>query len=73
MGPQRADAPDTRIERRQVLKGFLIAGPTLAVAARLGSANDAGAFPTRTDEVTGRPGLHRLPHPERDTDRSTTC
>jgi isoquinoline 1-oxidoreductase beta subunit len=29
----------------------LIAGPTLAVAARLGLADGAGAFPTKTDEV----------------------
>jgi len=39
------------VGRRQVLKGFLIAGPTLAVAARLGFADGAGAFPTKTDEV----------------------
>jgi isoquinoline 1-oxidoreductase beta subunit len=39
------------IERRQVLKGFLIAGPTLAVAGRLGFADGAGAFPTKTDEA----------------------
>jgi isoquinoline 1-oxidoreductase subunit beta len=42
---------DTLIERRTVLKGFLIAGPTLAVAARLGLADGANAFPTKTDEV----------------------
>jgi len=46
---------DTHIERRKVLKGFLIAGPTLAVAARIGldgsSPRKAGAFPTRTDET----------------------
>src|ERR671915_423249 len=40
-----------RVERRTVLKGFLIAGPTLAVAARLGLADGAGAFPTKTDEL----------------------
>jgi isoquinoline 1-oxidoreductase beta subunit len=39
------------VGRRQVLKGFLIAGPTLAVAARLGFADGASAFPTKTDEV----------------------
>jgi len=44
-------ALETRIERRQVLKGFLIAGPTLAIAGRLGFADGAGAFPTKTDEV----------------------
>ena len=44
-------ALDTPIERRTVLKGFLIAGPTLAVAARLGFADDANAFPTKTDEL----------------------
>jgi isoquinoline 1-oxidoreductase beta subunit len=42
---------DRRIERRQVLKGFLIAGPTLAFAARLGWDDRAGAFPTRTEEI----------------------
>jgi isoquinoline 1-oxidoreductase beta subunit len=42
---------DTDVGRRQVLKGFLIAGPTLAIAARLGFADGAGAFPTKTDEV----------------------
>ncbi|MCA1844210.1 MAG: molybdopterin-dependent oxidoreductase, partial [Actinobacteria bacterium] len=39
------------VGRRQVLKGFLIAGPTLAIAARVGFADGAGAFPTKTDEV----------------------
>ncbi len=42
---------DTPIERRTVLKGFLIAGPTLAIAARLGLADGANAFPAKTDEV----------------------
>ena len=43
---------DTPIERRKVLKGFLIAGPTLAVAARLGVGDGAAsAFPTETDEL----------------------
>jgi isoquinoline 1-oxidoreductase beta subunit len=42
---------DAPIGRRQVLKGFLIGGPTLAVAARLGWADGASAFPTKTDEV----------------------
>src|SRR5438105_12312920 len=42
---------ETPIERRQVLKGFLIAGPTLAMAGRLGFADGASAFPTKTDEV----------------------
>ena len=51
MGPLWTAALDTRIQRRQILKGFLIVGPTLAVAARLGWDNHAGAFPTRTDEV----------------------
>ena len=40
-----------KIERRTVVKGFLIAGPTLAVAGRLGFADGAGAFPTKTDEL----------------------
>ncbi|MDQ1514768.1 MAG: isoquinoline 1-oxidoreductase subunit beta [Actinomycetota bacterium] len=44
-------ALDANIGRRQVLKGFLIAGPTLAIAGRLGFADGAGAFPTKTDEV----------------------
>jgi isoquinoline 1-oxidoreductase beta subunit len=42
---------EKRVERRQVLKGFLIGGPTLAVAARLGFADGAGAFPVKTDEL----------------------
>src|SRR5882724_6418572 len=42
---------DTPIQRRTVLKGFLIAGPTLAIAARLGLADGANAFPTKTDEA----------------------
>jgi len=44
-------ALDTPIERRTVLKGFLIAGPTLAIATKLGFADGAGAFPTKTDEL----------------------
>src|SRR5579872_1694583 len=44
-------ALETPVGRRQVLKGFLIAGPTLAIAARIGFADGAGAFPTKTDEV----------------------
>jgi isoquinoline 1-oxidoreductase beta subunit len=44
-------ALDTPIERRTVLKGFLIAGPTLAVAARIGFANTADAWPTKTEEL----------------------
>jgi isoquinoline 1-oxidoreductase beta subunit len=42
---------EQKLGRRQVLKGFLVAGPTLAVAARLGFADGAGAFPTKTDEL----------------------
>jgi isoquinoline 1-oxidoreductase beta subunit len=42
---------DTPIERRTVLKGFLIAGPTLAIGARLGLADGANAWPTKTDEL----------------------
>ena len=41
----------TPIERRTVLKGFMIAGPTLAIAARLGFADGANAWPTKTDEL----------------------
>src|SRR5215210_8913085 len=44
-------ALETKLGRRQVLKGFLIAGPTLAIAGRLGFADGAGAFPTKTDEL----------------------
>jgi isoquinoline 1-oxidoreductase subunit beta len=44
-------ALDTKLGRRQILKGFLIAGPTLAVAGRIGFADGAGAFPTKTDEL----------------------
>jgi len=44
-------ALETPVGRRQVLKGFLIAGPTLAIAGRLGFADGANAFPTKTDEV----------------------
>src|SRR5438093_10380297 len=39
------------MDRREVLKGFLVAGPTLAIATRIGIASSAGAFPTKTDEV----------------------
>ncbi|HKY75964.1 MAG TPA: molybdopterin cofactor-binding domain-containing protein, partial [Acidimicrobiia bacterium] len=39
------------MQRRSFLKGFLIAGPTLAIGARLGWDDRAGAYPTRTDEV----------------------
>ena len=42
---------DKPVDRRDVLKGFLIAGPTLAVAVRLGLPSGAGAFPTKTDEL----------------------
>src|SRR2546423_11332025 len=45
------NAFETPIGRRHVLKGFLIAGPTLAIAGRLGFTDLAGAFPTKTDEV----------------------
>jgi isoquinoline 1-oxidoreductase subunit beta len=41
----------TPIERRTVLKGFMIAGPTLAIAARMGLADGANAWPTKTDEL----------------------
>ncbi|HVW32701.1 MAG TPA: molybdopterin cofactor-binding domain-containing protein [Acidimicrobiia bacterium] len=42
---------DSAVGRRQVLKAFLVAGPTLTIAARLGFADGAGAFPTQTDEA----------------------
>ncbi len=35
------------VDRRRFITGFLIAGPTLAIAARIGLADGAGAFPTR--------------------------
>ncbi|MGH9897176.1 MAG: molybdopterin cofactor-binding domain-containing protein, partial [bacterium] len=41
---------DTPIERRKVLKGFLIAGPTLAFAVRVGLDGPVGAFPITTEE-----------------------
>jgi len=44
-------ALDTPIERRTILKGFLIAGPTLAVAVRVGLGDGAEAFPTKSPEV----------------------
>ena len=44
-------ALETKLGRRQVLKGIMIAGPTLAVAGRLSFADGAGAFPTKTDEL----------------------
>jgi isoquinoline 1-oxidoreductase beta subunit len=50
-------ALDTPIERRTVLKAFLVAGPTLAVGVKLGLADNAGAFPTKTDET---PDQHDL-------------
>jgi isoquinoline 1-oxidoreductase beta subunit len=65
-------ALDAPVERRTVLKGFLIAGPTLAVAVRVGLPGRAGAFPTKSDEVpdiqdltdvlilTGTPGYYDL-------------
>ncbi|HET9771473.1 MAG TPA: molybdopterin cofactor-binding domain-containing protein [Acidimicrobiia bacterium] len=45
-------ALDTPIERRTVLKGFLVAGPTLAIAVRIGSSDGAGAFPVPSSETT---------------------
>jgi isoquinoline 1-oxidoreductase beta subunit len=50
-------ALDTPIERRTVLKTFLVAGPTLAVGVRLGLSDSAGAWPTKTDEA---PDQHDL-------------
>ncbi|MCA1846437.1 MAG: hypothetical protein LC792_25230, partial [Actinobacteria bacterium] len=42
---------DTPLQRRTFVQGFLIAGPTLAIAARIGFSDRAQAFPTATDEV----------------------
>jgi isoquinoline 1-oxidoreductase subunit beta len=44
-------ALDTKLERRKVLKGFLIAGPTFAIAGKLSFADSASAWPTKTDEL----------------------
>jgi isoquinoline 1-oxidoreductase beta subunit len=42
---------DALVARRQVLKAFLIGGPTLAVGVRLGLPSGVGAFPAKTEEV----------------------
>jgi isoquinoline 1-oxidoreductase subunit beta len=42
---------EEKIQRRTILKGFMIAGPTLAIGARLGFADGANAWPTKTDEL----------------------
>ena len=49
-----ADTPalDTAVHRRTVLKGFLVAGPTLAIAWRIGLPDGAGAFPVTSSETT---------------------
>src|ERR1043166_10173768 len=52
-------ALETPIERRQVRKGFLIAGPTLAIAARLRFPDRASAFPTKTHQA---PDVPDFPH-----------
>ncbi len=41
-------ALDGALPCRHVLKAFLVGGPTLALAARLGWPDSAGAFPTKT-------------------------
>ena len=38
---------DTPLERRTFIQGFLIAGPTLAIAARIQFSDQAQACPTR--------------------------
>ncbi|HYH48301.1 MAG TPA: molybdopterin cofactor-binding domain-containing protein [Acidimicrobiia bacterium] len=45
-------ALDTPIGRRTVLQGFLVAGPTLAIAWKVGSGDGAGAFPVASPETT---------------------
>ena len=45
-------ALDTPIGRRTVLQGFLVAGPTLAIAWKVGSGDGAGAFPAASPETT---------------------
>ena len=62
-----ADMPCSRHTCRvaaQVLKGFLVAGPTLAIAWRVGFPEGAGAFPVTSDEMHRHPGPHRRPHPD---------
>jgi isoquinoline 1-oxidoreductase beta subunit len=44
-------ALDTPIGRRTVLKGFLVGGPTLAIAWKVGLPDGAGAFPVKSSEV----------------------
>ena len=45
-------ALDTPIGRRTVLQGFLVAGPTLAIAWKVGPGDGAGAFPVASPETT---------------------
>jgi isoquinoline 1-oxidoreductase subunit beta len=65
-------ALDTPIGRRKVLQGFLVAGPTLAIAWKIGLPEGAGAFPVASPEstdaqdltdhliLTGTPGYYDL-------------
>ena len=48
---------DLPVERRTVLKGFLVTGPTLAIAWKIGLAEGVGAFPTKSDEVPDQQDL----------------
>ena len=43
---------ETPIGRRQVLQGFLVAGPTLAIAWKIGMPEGASAFPVASPEIT---------------------
>src|SRR5688572_2811309 len=63
---------ETPIGRRQVLQGFLVAGPTLATAWKIGMPEGASAFPVASPEstdaqdltdaliLTGTPGYYDL-------------
>src|SRR5581483_5829661 len=43
---------DTPVGRRRVLQGFMLAGPTLAIAWKIGPGDGAGAFPVASPETT---------------------
>jgi isoquinoline 1-oxidoreductase beta subunit len=63
---------DTPVGRRKVLQGFMVAGPTLAIAWKIGLGDGAGAFPVASPEstdaqdltdhliLTGTPGYYDL-------------
>ena len=63
---------DSHVGRRKVLQGFMLAGPTLAIAWKVGFGDGAGAFPVASPEstdaqdltdhliLTGTPGYYDL-------------